>query len=66
MPRYHPDYANAQSALRAIFGKLLQGHYTAQWKFIKAMQDWVTFYEKPSDAARVHVSDIIKLAGNVR
>lgn len=64
MPKYHPDYFAAQAALRAIFGNILRGKYTSRDSFIAAMQAWVSHYEKPSQAAQVHVSDIIKLAGN--
>lgn len=63
MPKWHPDFHAAQSALKAIFGKLLEGQYTVAQKFVDAMQGWVSHFEKPSDAAKVDVSDIIKLAG---
>ena len=63
MPRYHPDFAAAQAALRAIFGKMLEGHYSATWKLTKDLQDWVTLYEKPSQAAQVDVFNLIRLAG---
>jgi membrane protein required for beta-lactamase induction len=63
MPHYHPDFTRAHAALKVIFGYILKGYYTTTQKLIDAFQNWVNQYEKPSQAAQVHVSDILKLAG---